>query len=298
MAEDAGAVNLADAVLLAYLSSHAEVSEVEQGRIEAVRARLAWKTGNHEGASERYERVLRLARFLGSDELRVRGLIGMAVLARLAGNYPRSRDIAQEALTVAANSGMSRLAATCHHMLMVCAAVAERFPDAVVHGWQAYVAATNDPMLESEILGNLGQLFLDLGEASTAVAAFTAVLERHPVDRILVHALGGCALASARTGHAEGVFLSASRLEEIGDRARPYEAAVAYAELARAYQVIGQSRLGADYREKALAIASAHGYNEIPFRLEQPEEISSSPKAAWNPSMETVAGAVRQLVGA
>lgn len=298
MAEDAGALLLAEALLIAFVDSSADVSELERGRIEAVRARLAWKSGRHDVAKERYDRTLRTARRIRSSELRVRGLIGRAILARLAGNYPLSRDIAHQALRLATRGGMRRLAATCHHMLMVCAALSERFQEAIVHGWAAFVHASDDSILEAEVLGNLGQLFLDIGDAETGAAAFKAVLGRHPSNRIRVPALGGLALASARVGDKAGAFSATEQLVRDADDARPYDFALALVELGEAHALLGESDHADAYRARALTIARAHSYHEIPFRIERSIAATPPVPSRGVEEIEAVAEAVRHLVPA
>ena len=59
--EDAGAVHLADAIVMAYLCSGDTLSELERGRLDALRGRFAWKRGDHLTAAEHYDRVKRLA---------------------------------------------------------------------------------------------------------------------------------------------------------------------------------------------------------------------------------------------
>jgi tetratricopeptide (TPR) repeat protein len=298
--EDAGALEVADAILNAYVIAGADISPLEHGRIAAVRARLAWKRGELDIAEERYRRVAMAARRLGSDELRVRAWSGRAVVARLRGNYPASRRYGQHAIILAERSGLHRLASLAHHALMVAAAVGKEFESAVEHGWQAYLNADGDVSLESGALGNIGQLFLDAGHAATAMAAFRAALARHPSDRIVVPALGGLAIAAARLDLSE---LVSSATNEILLRAHSgataYDVATAMLDLTRAYEVLGDEVRADHFRERARALATSRGFHEIlHYTSEAARMQRTAPRErTLSPRMESVAADVRHLVG-
>jgi len=297
--EDAGALALSDAMLDAYVHADPTVDAVECGRVEAVRARLAWKAGDLEAATERYRRVAAAGRRERSDELTVRALIGQAIVARVSGNYPRVRERAQKAVALAERRQMRRLAAGAHQILTVAFAVARDFDVAVSHGWRSYEHSIGDPTMESEALAIIGQLFLDIGHPTPAAAAFRAVISRSPSDRLLLPSLGGLALAGARMGSWETV----TRAQEIvtaraAAGATPYNVASTALDLARAWAELQVSQRAEEARGTALAIAVEHRFHEIAHHAEALEITEAPARLPLSTDAEEVADAVLHLVGA
>jgi hypothetical protein len=297
--EDAGALLLADAMLAAYLSADPDVGTIERARVEAVRARLAWKAGDMEAAMERYRRVAQVARREGSDELRIRVWTGEAIVARLRGNYPLSRQRAHRSAALAERLGMHRLAAVAYQTLTVPAAKTRDFGSALVFGWRAYVHATGDPILESETLSNIGQVFLDTGHPLPATAAFRAVIARASTDRVVIPALGGLAAAASRTGHPEIVEWVQ---REIDIRARAgataYVMASVQLELARAWETLRAPEHAEAAWSRAHAIGIEHQFHEIVHHAEHRAVVVAPVRQVLPTSAVEVADSVLQLVGA
>ncbi|MEO8336353.1 MAG: tetratricopeptide repeat protein [bacterium] len=298
--ESAGALELSDAILCAFLSADDSTSAVESGRVEAVRARIAWKSGNLDVAEDRYRRVAKTARRLGSDELRVRAWIGRAIVARQAGNYPAARRYGQHAIVLAERGDLRRLASMAHHTLMVAAAVGKEFEFAVEHGWQAFLNADGDVTLESGALGNLGQLFLDAGHPTTAIAAFRAVLARRPSDRIVVPALGGLAIAAARLDRPDVVHTTTDEiLARFSANAgvTAYDIAGTLVDLTRAYITLGDTARAEEFRAQAYSLAEGRGFHEIVHHTRDAIRQRSAPQGrALSPRVQSVALDVRHLV--
>lgn len=299
--EDAGALEVADAILAAFVASDHAIASLECGRIEAARARLAWKRGDLAVASERYRRVAVAARKEQADELRVRAWSGEAVVARLRGNYPQCRTLGEKAAALADEAGLTRLASLAHQTLMVAAAVQSEFAAAVDHGWRAYTCAEGERSLESATLGNLGQLFLDSGHPETAIAAFATVIRREPPDRVLLPALGGLAVAAARLNRAKLLYTVTSdilRRAELLARSAPHDLATVVLDLAVAHAIIGDASGATAFRHRATLLAEEYGFHEIAIRAERlPDAPSPAPlQRALTSSVEAVAGRLRHLV--
>jgi hypothetical protein len=281
--EDAGAVHFADAVLSAYLASRDDISDLERGRCSALRARLAWKRGEQELAAEHYERVSEQADRIDSDELAARAAIGRAILARLRGNLPASRQHSATAVQLAEGCGFTRLAGLGHQMLMIAAIKAGETDAALSYAWRAYAGVEGDAEAEGERLVDLGQLFYDSGHPAVAAAAFAAALQRPLPDRILLPALGGAALAAAR-GHDDlRLKRCAERALRLGRAsALPYAAA-------------------ASWLEGAATLASEHAFHELAYRADRLRAArSDEPAPARELSQESweIAHAVQALAGA
>lgn len=297
--EDAGALMLSDAMLEAYVNAVPEVDAIERGRVEAVRARLAWKAGDLDAATERYRRVAAVGRRERSDELKVRALIGQAIVARVSGNYPRTRELAKRAATLAERLQMRRLAAGAYQVLTVGFAVARDFSTSLSHGWRSYEHSIGDSTMESEALAIVGQLFLDMGHPVPAAAAFRAVISRAPADRILLPSLGGLAIAGARTGSRAIV----TRAQEIVTTraqagATSYNVASTQLDLARAWEELRVPQRAEVARRLALAIALEHRFHEIAHHAEALEVTTAPARLPLSTDAEEVADAVLHLVEA
>ena len=295
--EDEGALRLADGILATFLVAHPSCEPLEVGRIEVARARVAWKMGELDVARDRIARALAIAETINSDELRVRATIGEALLARLTGNYPLSEATATAALIVAQQAQLPRLAGLAHHAIMVAAAVRGRYQDAVAHGWTGFIAASGDEVLQSEFLGNIGQLFLDLGHPGTAIAAFEVVVQHNAPSRLLLPALGGLAIAAARRGDASTLNRTAQRIEVLSRTAgTPYTIACGLLELAEAHRTLGDEGEMQRHLVEVSRLAALHGYNELAYRAEHFIPVAAPERQALVPYSEAVADAVRQLV--
>jgi len=213
---------------------------------------------------ERYRRVAAAGSRERSDELKVRALIGQTIVARVVGNYPRSRELGRRAASLAEQCGMHRLAATAHQMLTIGHAVARDFGAALAHGWRAYLHAIGDATMESEALAIVGQLFLDMGHPEPAAAAFRVIISRAPSDRILVPSLGGLAVAASRLGARDTVSWVEDVIESrVRAGATLYTIASAQLDLAEAWDELGVSARATKARRRAHAIAHEHHFHEI-----------------------------------
>jgi len=294
--EDAGALMLADAMLDAYVDADPTVDVIERGRVEAVRARLAWKAGDLDAATERYERVATTGRRERSDELKVRALVGQSIVARNLGNYPRVRERAQRAASLAERRGMRRLAATARQTLTVGFAVARDFGIAVTHGWRAYLNGLGDPIMESEALQIIGQLFLDMGHPEPAAAAFRTIISRAPADRLLVPSLGGLAVAASRMGDRDTVSWAADVVAlRMRAGATPYTSASAQLDFAIAWEELGVTLRAEEARRRAMTIALEHRFHEIAHHVAERQMVTAPAPAMLSADTEEVVDAVLQL---
>jgi hypothetical protein len=300
--EDAGAVNLAGAILGAYLGSRDHIDGVELGRIDALRGRFAWKAGAHDIAEDHYRKVEARARRVRSAELLVRSYIGYAVIARLKGNFPASRIAARRAVSLAEPNGFTRLAALGHQSLMIAAVVAGDMNTALHHGWHAYRGVQGDPTAEAVKLVDVAQLFLDAGHVEFATAGFAAALQRHMSERVLMPALGGAAMAAARRGDADAVARMADAVRAHADQSSlPYANTACELDIAEAYIQLGRRGDAEPFRRSALAVATAHRYHELIHRAETLSSVQPRTAPAPVPLTQEsheIGEAVRQLAGA
>lgn len=294
--EEAGALALADAMLEAYVAADPTMDAIERGRVEAVRARLAWKSGDLDAATERYRRVAAMARHERSDELKVRALIGQSIVARHRGNYPQVRERAARAAAIAERRGMTRLAATACQTLTVGFAVARDFGTAVTHGWRAYLHGVGDPIMEAEALQIIGQLFLDMGHPEPAAAAFRAIISRGLPDRFLVPSLGGLAVAASRMDMPDVIAWVEDRIDSrVRAGATPYCIASARLDLAIAWDELGIPARADEARRSALVLALEHRFHEIAHHAAEHQVAAAPVPEALSTNAEEVADAVLHL---
>jgi hypothetical protein len=300
--EDADAAIFADALLGMYLGSGDPVSALERGRFDALRARLAWKRGDHEIAEEHYRQVEKRAAALGSAELETRAAIGYALVARLRGNYPASRAAAERATAIAEANGLHRLAALGHHALMVVAATVGQWDLALRHAWLAFEDVRGDPIAEATQLVDMAQLFYNAGHYDLATAGFTTALRQPIPHRVLLPALGGAALAAARRGESGLVASYAERARsQGGDSTLHHATAASWLDVAEACLLVGDTGRSESLREAALGLASSHAYHELVYRAEHlavPARPSVARAIAFSDESREIGHAVQELAGA
>jgi hypothetical protein len=308
--EDEGAVVLADTVARTYVISGDRLTALERGRFDALRARLAWKRGDHAAAEDLYAAVERgviacRAVALERAELEVRALTGHAVLARLRGNSPDSGALAERAVHVAEAHGLSRLGAVAHHVLMVVAATAGKHDVALHHAWRAFDGVRGDETAEGVQLADVAQLFYLSGQLDVAAAGFDVSLRRPLPARSRLPALGGAALTAARRGERVRVALFAERVRREGEATvLPYATAASWLDVAEACLLVGEEAAGHALLESALEITHAHGYHELAFRAQQltaPVQriaTASAAPARMTRESEEIGRAIRELAGA
>jgi len=290
-------LHLAGATLDALLAADRSLSAVQQGRILAKRARVAWKLGQLDEAEARYRKVERIARREHSIELAARATIGFVALAQLRGNYPDVRRFAWRAVRLADQTGIRSLIRNAHSGMLIGAAVARSLDDALIHGWAVYRASAGDPVQEAEVLQNIGQALFDAAHTEAAHAVFSTIVSRAVPPRIMLPALGGLALSSAATGRREAVVWAARQIRSFDERSVPRHAlASALVECAIALGRIGERRESDLLRARGLAFAKAHGFHEIAYRAEDLEAgVDKQRQTAPSLHKRAAADVVREL---
>jgi hypothetical protein len=287
--EEAGALRLARCMLGAYVAAGFAADPLDEGRCDALRARLAWKLGHLDESLHGYQALERAGRRHKLPELRTRAWLGFAIVARLRGNYPDSREWAARAAAAADRLRLRALAQVAVHTQLVGAAVAGDFDSALVFGWRGYRDALGDPVREAEMLITLAQLLLDIGYPRLALRGFAAALERKPLLRFMYPALGGAALAAGRLQLRELVSHYARALQAVGQPAGlPYQYASAQLDLARAFSMVGLDADVEHWSTRARAVATEFGFHEIEHYARQlAEPVPLAQREARNAASST-----------
>ena len=268
--ERAGALNLAASWLGLVERAFPNRSPLDIGRTKAQRASVARKLGALEAARELYMAVDQLGKTTGEPELTARAWIGYAILAHMRGNYPDARQWYNAAAMIAEDNRFSEQLFAARQGLMIAAAVARDFDEAMREGWKAFLASENDHDREAEVLTNMAQALHESGWHDAALRGFAAAVARTNLTTVLLPALGGAAAAAAASRRREVVEAAADRIALLAGSAWDYPIASALLDLADAYDVLGNARMAADYRTRGLSIARAGGFHELAQRTEKP----------------------------
>ena len=300
--EDQACFRLAHSMLSTLLLLLPDSEIALRGRVIAQQARVARHLGEREAATRYYEQVQVLGEEYCLPDLIGRAWFGFGLLAQHRGDYPeaRRRFHAVIALDGAANESI-RFA---HHHLMIAAASAGDYDTAAEHGWKAFKGASSGRQ-ESEALQNLAQLLLEAGHARAALRGFAAALVRKPILRFELPLLGGAACAAAaalpRAAARALVRNFADRTQFIvknlrNGEALPHPCASALVELSEALAVVGETEHAQEMADQADRLASAHGFHQLTYRLENPVLVSEPAPIA--PSTQAIIAAVDELEGA
>jgi hypothetical protein len=272
--EDASAWHLALAVLAA-AQRLAGDELIEQGRLDAQRARIQWKLGALDLAESSYRELLRAGERSEEPELIARACVGLAALSQVRGNYPAVGEWASRAASIADEAALLDVSALAHQLWMVSAGQRGEYGRALLHGWTAFNAYRGDTAREAELLLNLAQLLLTVHEERAALVGFVAALERDPPLRIALPAWGGVATSASLLARRDVVLSASKHIKRLGaSTGLHYARAFALAEAAVALHRVGAA--SKPWHEAALEIAERYGFHEIRFLLTDADRARSA----------------------
>jgi tetratricopeptide (TPR) repeat protein len=273
-----------------------------RGRVLANQGRLARHLGDLRSAAGYYEEVDRLGSEQNLAELTGRAWVGYGILAQLRGDFPEARRRFHDA--IALDGAASDTITHAHHHLMMAAAAARDYDTAASHGWKAFTGSSTATQ-ETEALLNLAQLLLDAGHSRAALRGFAAALARDPIMRLELPILGGVACAAAAAlpaAPARALVRNFSdRLDQVvtalhDGQSLPWPCASALVEISEALAVVGEEQRSGQVADRADALASAHGFHQLTYRLENPVQVAKP--AVLAPSTNEIIAAVDELEGA
>ena len=278
---------------------------LERGRVLAHRARVAYKLGATVAARVYYEEVEALAAAGSLPELKGRALVGYGLLAEFAGNFPASRSVFTEVLAL--DGAATESVSIAHHGLMIAAAEAADFDHATQHAWSAYSGADSEQQ-QSDMLVDLAQLLLLVGQPTAALSGFAVALARQLSPRAALPALGGVALSAVGARGLESaravVRIAASRTESLvaslgggTSPAMPFHCASALTEVSEALSAVEEQAWSKRCSAHASQIAACHRFYRISHRLENPPMLPQKSAAPTTVQVE-IAQRVEALEGA
>ena len=278
---------------------------LERGRVLAQRARVAYKLGATVAARVYYEEVEALAAAGSLPELKGRALVGFGLLAEFAGDFPGSRSLFAQVLGL--DGAAADSISIAHHGLMIAAAEAGNFDRAIQHAWSAYSGAESNA-LQSDMLVDLAQLLLLVGQPTAALSGFASALARQLSPRLALPALGGVALSAVGARGLESaravVRLAATQTESLvvslgggTSPAMPFHCANALTEVSEALSAVEETAWSTRCAVHASQIAACHRFHRISHRLENPPVLPEKSAAPTSVQVE-IAQRVEALEGA
>lgn len=295
--EDAGALHLSASSLAALVKLTGNAVSEKHGRLVADWARIERQLGEFDVAADLYREAGRIGNILRSADLRARAHLGLGVLARIRGNYPEARIHFRGALTAAERAGLATLTGIAHQGLFITAAVARDFDAAFDHGWVALAHVAGDPAREVEVLVNLAQLCLDVGQNEAALNTALAAAGQTTVARSRIPALAIAATAAARVGDLAALErYTDAILPHLDDTARPYEVAQLLHSLFTAWTDAGRRDRAATFRKRGLVIARRHRFAELMHQFETaPAAVGVKPAVPLSEGAHRVVRALAEL---
>jgi len=300
--EDQAYFRLAHSTLTSLLTIIPPDEVLLRGRIVAQQGRIARHLGEVAASARYYQTVDELGSEHQLPELIGRASAGLGVLAQSRGDYPEARRLFES--IIALPGAADETVTIAHQQLMIAAATAKDYDAAAVHGWKAFESATSSRQ-ETEALINLAQLLLEAGHAQPALRSFAAALARNPIPRYALPILGGAACAAAASlprpaarALVRNFFDRVDGLvRSLGDGASlPWPSALALVEMSEALARVGDEVPAERTAVRAEALARAHSFHELVFRLENPPVVREPVKLA--PAASAIVAAVDELEGA
>lgn len=276
-----GAIRLAAVMLDDLRRAATDMAPVHAGRVLALRAKLAWKLGALEEAADRYDRLVTESRRQRLPDVEALAELGLSTLAQLRGDFPDLRERAPRIHVLAERSG-NRAVVRWAHTVSMMTAIGQADLDGAIHaGWRSWELSQGHDIWEAEALTNLGQLMLEAGHLAQARAGFASALSRKAPARLLLPALGGLALASARLGNEATVEWTVREVWRAASLSvSKYEIAAAHLECALALQILGRSVEAMRHRASAEVIARQNRFHEVAFKageMERHDPLTHAP---------------------
>jgi tetratricopeptide (TPR) repeat protein len=258
-------------------------------------ARTARLLGDLDGADELLEMSVEIGTRADSAEVIARAMINKGVIARVRGNYPRSRTCFRTALDRAIPAGLVELQAMAHQGLVIAAGVAGDMDTALQHGWAAFRLAAGNSAREAEMLHNLAHLCLLAGYPAASLRGFVSAARRCDTPRFRLPTYGSAAEAAAQLDQGPVVERLATAIDElVAASALPYESAQSLRSLSVAFSALGEAERAESYRMRARDLARKNGFLELVYKTEKPDiaivaSASVPPRGLSKTSHEVVA---------
>jgi tetratricopeptide (TPR) repeat protein len=298
-AEQADALNIADAIVGNALRAGDEMPVVQRGRLLSLHGRYAYKMGSIELAEDRLRAVDRLGRANRIAELQGRAALALGTVAQVRGNFPLGEQLGRRAARMGERAGIAWLERRARYGLVTVAARRKQYDRALAEAWRMSRLSEDDPIMRASDQQCLGELLLHMGEIDAARSLLSQALAMPLPAMILLPALGGFAIASARANDEAGLDWVVSQLRPLGAAMTPrYLYAQLLVECAEALAISGRQKDASQWRDKAIDLSRQYRFHELSFRAEAIElrpAPARPPRDAprWAPAVQRIIRSVR-----
>ena len=196
-------------------------------------------------------------------------LDGVASVYKERGNLPKAREVLNEALVAARESGDRYALGSAYHNLMSVAFLSGSIDDAILMGWRAvgHYAREQDQV---NALTALAGVFVAAGELEAAENAYTVVVRRVKKHLYRLYALSGFAHVAALRGERREYERRLAILDGAGFTDGPAVfRAEAWVERGRAYELLGDQKEARRCYQEALRVAEEHRIGQFLMQAEE-----------------------------
>jgi tetratricopeptide (TPR) repeat protein len=278
-AEGAGALMVANGMLLDVASAAEDATPREIGLILLQRGRIARTIGDLTLAEELYDRAEELGRQEGIPLLRARATLAKGLVLYARGNNPGARVLYERGLEEAVTAGLHDMIAHAHEALMIVTSKAGDLDAALAHG-KAVLELISDVDRYASLLNNISRLAAEAGYPEAALRGHIWALSLTHAPRTRLPALAGAASNAARLEDWRMLEVVARVGEREVSDAYPYESARLWQMLWQAHLAAGAPHEAERCRKKARDLARAGGFFEIVYAVERGETGSGESVAA------------------
>jgi tetratricopeptide (TPR) repeat protein len=257
-----GGLSLALGMLRNGVALFGEAAPREFALAQIHQGRLMRTLGHHERALGFYSiggAESRRARYAAGEG---RALVGIAAIAHQRGDLATARREYARALRKC--GGIAAIRSYAQLGLCSVSLREGRLGDALRHGVGALHARPGSAERRAEVLFNIAQLCLRLGEPALALMAGSRIfrLRIQPRTRILGAGVSAVAAAHLSLRDEVGRMLAVVR-RETAAAATPYVDAVASSLIAQAFRLVGDAQRAGAAAARASRIAEAHGFARV-----------------------------------
>jgi tetratricopeptide (TPR) repeat protein len=213
-------------------------------------------------------------------------LDGVANVHKEKGNLPRARQVLEEALVLALESGDRYAIGSTYHDMMAVAGMSGRTGEAIQMGWKAVQLYESDED-RLNALTSLAATFLAAGELEGAEHAYAVVARRIGPTLYRLYALSGFAKVAGLKKNRREFERRLAVLEAAGFADGPAALKAGdWIGRAEAYQVLGDAATARHYLKLALSLATTHSLGQFLIQAEEALERLEQQSEAWAPEIE------------
>jgi hypothetical protein len=267
-----------------------------QGRVIFRRAILKADMGRLDAARLEIEALLANPLWKQFEELRLRGLLSLSMLAYRRGNFPEAKRFALRVVR-GTRDRHPALQGIAYNTLATLAAERGDFNAGLEHAWKAYDLIRGSITIHrNAALNNISQILLDAGYPGAARAGFARMLTDSLEVRAGFAVIGGYAMASAALSDRAGVEWATTQILRLAKlRGYPDGLANALFECSEALAAVGEQARADTLRRRSAQLAEQHGLHQLSFKAQRPTMIVVPSTSRLNKSAAAIALRISEM---